>query len=60
MSEARVYNMAQCRDCPADKGGWERAFSTHEERALWVGKHRVTTGHRVHMWLEAKKPGVAS
>lgn len=59
MTEARVYNMAQCRDCPPDKGGHERAFNDHEERAQWVGRHRLTTAHRVAMWLEAKKPGVA-
>jgi hypothetical protein len=59
MTEARVYHMAQCKGCPADSGGHERAFETHEDRAVWVGKHRVTTGHAVGMWLEAKKPGVA-
>lgn len=59
MSEdARVYNMAKCLDCPADKGGHDRAFTSHEERANWKGKHRLSTGHRVSTWLEAKKPGV--
>ena len=54
--EARVYHMAQCVDCPADEGGHERAFAEHEERAGWVGKHRLSTAHSVRMWLEAKKP----
>ena len=46
----QVKSMARCTqvDCPKNTD-W--AFSTHEERAAWVGKHRLETGHSVDMWL---------
>ena len=43
--------MAKCLDCPEPQTPWE--FSEYEKRAAWVGQHRVQTGHRVHMWIQA-------
>lgn len=45
-----VLYMAQCLGCKEPKTPWQ--FGTYEERANWVGKHRVSTGHSVDMWIQ--------
>jgi ribosome modulation factor len=46
----RLYYIAECIDCER----MVMPFTDYEERATWVGKHRVATGHRVHMRMETK------
>lgn len=45
---------AHCLDCPRVH---ELRFNTYDERADWVGKHRVATAHRVSIVTEADEPG---
>jgi hypothetical protein len=43
----RVWYVAACTGCDA-----RPKFGDYEERARWVGEHRVTTGPHVNMYLE--------
>jgi hypothetical protein len=42
----QVAYFANCRACETI-----RTFTDYEERAQWVGTHRVRTGHTVGMWI---------
>lgn len=42
---AFISFVADCRGCES-----RPTFHEHHERAAWVGKHRVTTGHTVDMY----------
>jgi hypothetical protein len=46
-----VKFMAKCLGCKEPATAW--AFGSYEERANWVGQHRVSTGHSVKQWLQA-------
>lgn len=48
MAERTVRYVADCLGCNA-----RPTFTDYEERARWVGHHRVTTGHRVALYLMA-------
>ena len=46
---------AHCLDCLSIDGRSPAPvmrFHRYDERAEWVGTHRVKTGHRVAQWIE--------